>query len=161
MLPFVGIIAENKDYEIIEKSIREDVLKIKLMQLKEDYIENIKNVKFDTIVVNKEVLNNKQYLKQILENSNYLVINSDINLNLKDYSNIKSRIITYGFNNKATVTASSVTENNIVICTQRNIEGINKKQIEQQESNIKREKNKFENPYNVMLYFIIHSIYKQ
>lgn len=161
MIPFVGIIAENKDYEIIEKNIKEDNLKIKLMQLKEDYIENIKNVKFDTIILNKEVLSNKQYLKQILENSNYLVINSDIHLRLKDYSNIKSLIITYGFNNKATVTASSVTENNIVICTQRNIEGVNKKKIEQQESNIKSEKNKFKNPYNAMSYFIIYSIYKQ
>lgn len=160
-MPFVGIVAENKDFEIIKKSLLEDNIRVELIQLKENYIENIKNVKFDAIVVNKQTINNKQYLKHILDNSNYLVINSDINLGLKDYNNIKSKIITYGFNNKSTVTASSITENNIVICTQRNIVGNNQKQIEQQESNIKKKQNEFKSPYNAMAYFIISSIYKE
>lgn len=158
-MSFVGILAENKDYELIKNMIGKRKLGIDLLQIKEKSIENIKNIKFDTIVINKEMEKNKKYLKKILENTQYLVINSDLDLNQEDYQNVKLQIITYGFNSKATITASSVTDNNMIICVQRNIKGINKKDIEQQEYNIKMEQKNNKNPYNTMAYFAISQIY--
>ena len=158
-MPFVGVIAEYKDYETIKNMLAKKNLGIELMQIKEKNIQNIKNIKFDTILINKEIESNREYLKRILENAKYLIINSDIELKQDIYQDIKLQIITYGFNNKATITASSVTENSIIICAQRNIKGINQNQIEQQEYNIKTQQNKFKNSYNAMAYFAISSIY--
>lgn len=159
-MPFVGIIAENKDYETIKKMLSKKYIETGLIQINEKNIENIKNIKFDAIVINREMKSNREYLKRILENTKYLIINADIELKQENYKNIKLQIITYGFNTKATITASSITENSIMICTQRDIEGINQKKIEQQECNIKIQQNKFKNPYNVMIYFVINSIYR-
>ena len=130
------------------------------MQIKEKNIENIKNIKFEAVLINQETKCNREYLKKILENSKYLVINSDIKLNQEDYKNIKLQIITYGFNGKATITASSITEDSIVMCAQRGIEGINQKKIVQQECNIKIKQKEFKSPYNIMAYFAISEIYK-
>ncbi len=159
-MPFVGVVAENQDYETIKNMLTPNNLDIELIQIKESNIENIKNVKFDTVVINTEMHKNKKYLKKILENSNYLVINTDTVLNQTDYNDIELKIITYGFNNKATITTSSVTENAIILCTQREIEGIKEKTIEQQECNIKNKQKEFKKPYNAMAYFAISSIYK-
>ena len=158
-MSFVGVLAENKDYELIKNMIGKRKLGIDLLQIKEKSIENIKNIKFDTIVINKEMEKNKKYLKKILENTQYLVINSDLDLNQEDYQNVKLQIITYGFNSKATITASSITDNNMIICVQRNIKVKNKNDIEQQEYNIKMEQKKNKSPYSTMAYFAISQIY--
>lgn len=159
-MSLVGVVAENKDFDILKKRISKENLPVDLVQIKDKSIENVKNIKFDTLIINKEIKSNKQYLKKILDNSKYLVINTDIDLTPKNYENIKLQIITYGFNTKATITASSVTENNIMLCTQRNIKCCDKKEIEQQECNIKTEQNEFKNAYNAMAYFAINCIYK-
>ena len=64
---FVGVIGENKDYRLLNKRIKKEISKFKekleLIDIDDKSIDNLKNVKFDTIVIlsfpNK--LNNKVY----------------------------------------------------------------------------------------------------
>ena len=53
--------------------------------------------------------------------------------------NLDLKVITYGFNSKSTVTASSITEEEMLICVQRNIINIKGKKIEPQEINIEKD----------------------
>ena len=50
--------------------------------------------------------------------------------------NIKATVITYGFNSKATITASSVEEEEMMLCIQRSMEDKEGKVIEPQEVKI-------------------------
>ena len=47
--------------------------------------------------------------------------------------NLNLTVITFGFNNKATFTVSSIEENNIIICLQRIIYNKDEEKIEPQE----------------------------
>ena len=68
-------------------------------------------------------------------------------------------IISYGFNNKATFTISSVSENNIIICLQRTIRNIFDEKIEPQEF---EEENDTNVDINVILYEkIVQLIYSK
>ena len=100
-------------------------------------IENIKNIKFKIIVLNKGIDNKN--IKNILLNAEYLILNSDINVKIDLIENLDLKVITYGFNSKSTVTASSVTEEEMLICVQRNIINIKGKKIEPQEINIEKD----------------------
>ena len=78
-------------------------------------------------------------IKNILLNAEYLILNSDINVKIDLIENLDLKVITYGFNSKSTVTASSVTEEEMLICVQRNIINIKGKKIEPQEINIEKD----------------------
>ena len=141
-MQFIGIISD----ETYENCIRRDILdKLEVREssvlfIKEKSIENIKNIKFETIVIDRK-FESEETLKKIVENATYLIVNSDIEDNLELLENVKATVITYGFNSKATITASSVTEEEILICLQRSIEIKNGKIVEPQEISIKLEKN--------------------
>ena len=136
-MSFIGIVSE----ENVENSIRSNLLeKLKLREssvlfLKEKSIDNIKNIKFETIIITRE-FKHTEILKKMLENTPYLIINSDIENNLNLLENVKATIITYGFNSKATVSTSSVEEDEIMLCIQRTMEDKNGKIIEPQEIKI-------------------------
>lgn len=133
-MPFIGIISE----EIVENNISniiEDKLNLKessVLFIKEKSIENIKNIKFETIIIARQ-FKNIETLKKMLENTKYLIVNSDIENNLSLLENIKATVITYGFNQKATITASSVLDDEMLICLQRNIKDKYNQNIEPQE----------------------------
>lgn len=119
-----------------------DILKQKIENenvvfINEKNIENIKNIKFKIIVLNKGIDNKN--IKNILLNAEYLILNSDINVKIDLIENLDLKVITYGFNSKSTVTASSVTEEEMLICVQRNIINIKGKKIEPQEINIEKD----------------------
>ena len=136
-MPFIGIISE----ENLENCIRREILdKLQLREsnvlfIKEKSIENIKNIKFETVIIARE-FKKQELLKKILEDATYLIINSDIENNLNILENIKATVITYGFNSKATITASSVSEEDMMLCIQRTLENKNGKNIEPQEIKI-------------------------
>ena len=133
-MPFIGIISNDKDESIIDKEI-EEKLNLKensVIFIKEKSIENIKNIRFETIIINRKFRNVK-ILKEMFKNTKYLIINSDIEDNLRLLENVKAIVITYGFNSKATITASSVSEDEVIICLQRSIKNKNSKNIEIQE----------------------------
>ena len=77
-MPFIGIIAEEKSENYIRRQIVE---KLKLREssvlfIKEKSIENIRNIKFETIILARKFKNMK-LLNKMLENTVYLIINTD------------------------------------------------------------------------------------
>lgn len=137
-MPFIGIITEENKENSIRRALLEE-LKFKessILFIKEKSIENIKNIKFETIIIDRE-FKNIEMLKIILKNSRYLIINTDKIEKLNILENLKITVITYGFNPKATITASSVNDEEILVCIQRSIIDKQGKEIEPQE--IKKE----------------------
>lgn len=143
-MPFIGIISDSKS----EKSIK-NILSNKLEKdsniiiINDKSIENLKNIKFETILItnNSKIFEKYQeILKQMIFNTKFLIMNADIAINLELYQDNILRVITFGFNPKATVTASSV-EEGILLCVQRTIEDKNANKIEQQEIKIKFDEN--------------------
>lgn len=133
-MPFIGIISEDNTENCIRREIL-DKLQLResnVLFIKEKSIENIKNIKFETIIIARK-FDKIEYLKKLLENSTYLIINSDIESNLNLLENIKATVITYGFNSKATITASSVEEEEMLLCIQRTLKDKNGEDIEVQE----------------------------
>ena len=168
-MSFIGIIAESKDFKFIKSKI-EDLLqegnsKFDIININSKNIENIKNVRFETVLVNSSLdkFNNQQEnIKNILSNIKYLIINSDIQSERSIFpEELKFEIITYGLNQKATITASSVNEDDVIVCLQRNIKNIKNKVIEVNEFDIKLDENKSKTIYNVMAYFTILLMYNR
>ena len=164
-MSFIGIISDNKDYEFIKKELMKDrdYYKLQLINIKEKNIENIKNVKFETMIICndlKEIATKEVYIEKILKNTKYLIINSDINIKKDNiYNNVQ--IITYGMNQKATVTASSIQEDSILICIQRNIKNIEGNIIEMQEFRMKSENITNKKTYSLLVLFILQQLYKR
>lgn len=143
-MSFIGIITSNKNEETLKKAISQELkqenIKHNIIVINEENLENMKNIKFNSIIINKEnniVEQRKMVLKQILKNSKYLIINSDIYKKLEIAYNLNIAIITYGYNLKATITASSVNEEKILLCIQRSITTDNKNNIESKEIYVK------------------------
>lgn len=163
-MSFIGIIGDRKNYSFIKNAIAKNGAKIDVIYIDNENIENIKNIKFDMIVVTKEINNmdtKQKYIEQIMKNVKYLLINSDIKSDMNILGQIKCQIITYGLNQKATITVSSVKEDNILVCIQRNIETINGNVIEEQECNIKSENINTNKIYNLLIIFTILEVYKE
>lgn len=139
-MAFIGIITSNKNEETLKKTLAKTLKHCKekhnLIIINKENIDNMKNIKFNSIIMNKE--NNieedkKEILNQIIRNAKYLIVNSDIYTNKgKEYS-LNSNIITYGYNSDAILTMSSVNEEDVLLCIQRDIDLGYKDKIEQSE----------------------------
>lgn len=147
-MSFIGIITSRKNEEILKKAIlhelKQNEIKQNILIINEENLENMKNIKFNSIIINKEnniVEQRKILVKQIIKNSKYLIINSDIYKKLDIAYNLNITIITYGYNLKATITASSINEEKILLCIQRSIITNNKANIEPKEIYVKILKN--------------------
>ena len=73
--------------------------------------------------------------------------------------NLNLMLITYGHNQKATVTTSSIGENKAMICLQRNIKNIYGKDIEPQEIELDIEEDVSDDA--IMELAILNLLYKQ
>lgn len=154
-MTFIGVATTGKDEDYIIKTIEKNLKdkSIKVISINNNSIENIKNVKFETIIVDDILLQkdkeenvkkqkNKETLKKIINNSKNIILNSDIIENLDMVKNLNLTIITYGFNSKATITMSSLNESNMLVCLQRNIKILDGRIVEQQEVNIELDEKK-------------------
>ena len=133
---FVGIITNQKNEPYMKEELSRILPSENIIFITDKNISNMKNIKFETIIIDAK-LNNKLELRKILSTSKYVILNSDINTDIDVINNLDLTVITYGFNNKATFTVSSITENNIIICLQRIIFNKEKEEIEPQEYQIK------------------------
>lgn len=136
-MSFIGIVSEENVENTIQKSIL-DKLQLSegsVLFLKEKTIENIKNIKFETIILAR-LFKSPEKLKKIIQKAPYVIVNSDIESNLVLLENIKATVITYGFNSKATITASSVQEDEMMLCIQRTMNNKNGEIIEPQEMKV-------------------------
>ena len=162
-MPFIGIISKENDSNFIKNVISKNSVKNKfeIININKKSIENIKNIKFDILVICENIdnmLKESKYLEEIIKKTCYLIINSDIKENLLILKNIEANIITYGFNAKSTITISSIKDEKIMLCLQRSIKGIFGV-IEEQEFNIETEGNNMNKLYNILVIFTILAVY--
>lgn len=124
----VGIITNSSNIIELEK-------KLNIIVINEKSIENMKNVKFDIVIIYQEAKQNEN-IKQLISTCKYLVINTDIKENLKLLEGIdisETTIITYGFNRKSSITIVSNENDEIILEIQREINNLKGEKIECQE----------------------------
>lgn len=161
-MPLIGIIAKETDSNFIKNEVIKNAQnkKFEFININKKSIENIKNIKFETVIINDNLtdfLKDSNYLETIIKKSKNLIINSDVVKNV--FLNNSKNIITYGLNQKATITASSIKSDNILICVQKQFENNTGNIIEEQEININMEKNNRKKICNSMGAFAILNIY--
>ena len=163
-MAFIGVISEHQKFDIIKKNIQKNVNKneITLININNKNIENLKNIKFDTIVLLDSIekfKNQNSNLQLICNDIRYLIINSDIKIMLDVLADIKANILTFGLNHKSTITFSSITDENILISVQRSFMNKNEKLVEVGEYNLKINKEERTNLYEILVSFIIKQLY--
>lgn len=140
-MAFIGIITNQKNEEYIKRILCKNLqANDMILFISDKNIDNMKNIRFETIMIDKNIKNKKE-LKNMISNSKYLILNADLNLELDRLENLNITIITYGFNSKATLSVSSIAENKVMICLQRIIKGVEEQKQEPQEFEIDKPKN--------------------
>lgn len=132
----IGFLTEQKSEAYIKKTLNFLKNYDELLFIKEKNIKKVKNVKFDIFIINQKI-ESIDILRDILQNTTYLIINTDIDNDFRILGECNLTIITYGFKRKATITVSSVEEENVFICIQRGIYKNNNDNIYPQEIRIK------------------------
>ncbi len=126
---FIGIISEYNSFENIKDILKNNYIKdIKLIHINKNSIENIKNIKFETLIIDsnlKDYQKETEIIKEIAANAKYLILNTDINILTLEIKSWNANLITYGLNRKATITISSISESGILIYLQRNLKDTN------------------------------------
>lgn len=119
---FIGVVTDSKGEKNILELLKHNnfINKNNVIFIKEMNIDNIKNVHFDTVIINRK-FDKMDELNVILKNAKNIVINMDVNIDFKEIEIVSANIVTYGFNSKSSITISSVTEDDVLICVQRNI----------------------------------------
>ena len=162
-MPFIGIIAKESDSNFIKNEIlKNSSHKFEIININRESIQNLKNIKFETIIISEDtenLLEISKYLEEIIKNVKYLIINSDEIKNITNLSNIN--LITYGLNHEACVTVSSIKSENVLICIQKKIEKSDGSFLEEQEINVEMSKNSQRKIYNLMAIFTILGIYDE
>lgn len=123
--------------------------------IKDTNIDNIKNVHFDTIIINDSI-NKIEELSELVCNAKNIAINIDNGIELENSNMSNTNVITYGFNLKASITISSITEDDALICVQRNISN-NNGIIEVQDIKIDNSNNY--NIYDLIIMLVLFFLY--
>lgn len=134
-MALIGILTEPKNKLYLQEELKKRQLE-EVFFLTENTILNMHNVKFDIFLLGKKISKNQELVRTLAKGADYFIFNSDIKENLPLLEDLDLKIITYGYNQKATITASSIDENKMMICLQRGIENIKQKKIEPQEIEI-------------------------
>lgn len=155
-MALIEILTDSNSENELSKVIDKDIVKTnEIIYVKEKNIENIKNIKLETIVINKKI-EDKDIMKKIIDNSKYLIINKDNNPDFKNYKDMNN-IITYGYNSDSDITISSIKEEKSFLCLQRNITSIYGKKIDIQE--IRADVNYKIDIYNIMIIIALTILY--
>lgn len=161
-MSFIGIITDKKNesntIHLLRSNFNKKNIKENIIAINNKNINNIKNIKFDSLLINKRLSGKSDVLKKILSNSNNIIVNFDIDTRLDILQNANANIITYGFNPKSTVTTSSLEYDDILICIQRNIVNINNYILEPQEIKVEKISNN-SSPYIIMGIEILTLLY--
>ena len=154
---FIGIITDQKSENDIKRLLMSNnfLTENNVIFIKEKNIDNIKNVHFDTVVINKE-FGKMDELNKLLENTKNVIANMDTIIDIEALGLASSNVITYGFNSKSSITISSVTDDDVLIYLQRNIYN-NYGEIEVQE--IKVENNPNYSIYDLIIVLTLFLMY--
>lgn len=159
-MPLIGIIAKKKDIQAIKKQTKGK--NIEIIEITKESLKNIKNITFEEIIFLQDI-NIKEdeykYMNEIISKTKYLILNGDIEINILKKIEIKKpiKLITFGFNLKSTITISSVKNDTVIVCLQRDIEKLNGEILECQEKQIDNKDNK--KIYNNLVVFIINQLH--
>ena len=161
-MPLVGIIAKKRDFQAIKEELQN--YNIEFIHINKDSIKNIKNIIFEEIIFLEDInLNSDEYefMNKIVLKTKYVIVNADIEINILNYIKIDCpiKVITFGFNSKATITISSVKDDKIIVCLQREIEKTDKGIIESQEKEINIIDNSNRKIHNKLVIFIIKELH--
>jgi len=157
-MPLIGIVAKKREIQAIKKEISE--MNIEIIQITKESIKNIKNIKFDEIIFLQNINfeeDEYKYMNEIVSKAKYLIINGDIEIDALKKIEKPIKLITFGFNSKATITISSVNDEKIIVCIQRDIEKVDGKILECQEKQVVTQENK--KIYNNLVVFIIKTLH--
>ena len=156
-MKFIGIITDSKSENNIKRLLSNNKFLVEdnVIFIREKNIDNIKNVHFDTVIINNE-FERVDELNKVLQNTKNIIINMDMVVKCEDLNITNSNLITYGFNSKSSITISSVTDDEVLICVQRNIYN-NYGEIELQE--IKLENNENYSIYDLIMVLVLFIIY--
>lgn len=160
-MPLVGIIAKKRESQAIKKEIKG---KIEIIEITKESIKNLKNIKFEEIIF-LENINLKEeeyrYMNDLISKTEYLIINKDIQIDILEKIKIEKpiKLITFGFNSKSTITISSIKDEKIIVCIQRDIEKTNGEIIEKQEKEMKINDKDSKKIYKNLSVFIIKELH--
>ena len=151
-MPFIEIITDTKSQIQLNKSIKkEQVNNCEILYIKEKNIDNIKNIKLETLVINKKI-EDMEKISKIIENTKNVIINLDFNKIEK-----LNKFISYGYNSKSDITISSIDEDEALIYIQKEITSIFGRKIEPQEVKVKLKSDI--NIYNIMIIIALNVLY--
>ena len=151
-MPFIEIITDTKSQMQLNKSIKkEQVNNCEILYIKEKNIDNIKNIKLETLVINKKI-EDMEKISKIIENTKNVIINLDFNKIEK-----QNKFISYGYNSKSDITISSIDEHEALIYIQKEITSIFGRKIEPQEVKVKLKSDI--NIYNIMIIIALNVLY--
>ncbi|MEF2931970.1 MAG: hypothetical protein U0O43_03730 [Clostridia bacterium] len=151
-MPFIEIITDTKSQIQLNKSIKkEQVNNCEILYIKEKNIDNIKNIKLETLVINKKI-EDMEKISKIIENTKNVIINLDFNKIEK-----QNKFISYGYNSKSDITISSIDEDEALIYIQKEITSIFGRKIEPQEVKVKLKSDI--NIYNIMIIIALNVLY--
>ena len=119
---FIGIVTDLESQNNISELLKKNNIlnENNVIFINEKNIDNIKNVHFDTVIINREFKKIDE-LNHVLLNVKNIVINMDLNIDWEELNIREVNVITYGFNSKSSITISSVTDDDVLIYLQRNI----------------------------------------
>ena len=146
-MPLIGIIAKKREAQLINKELKGK--DIKIIEITKESIKNVKNISFEEIIVLEDIkLESEEYkyMNEIISKTKYLILNGDIKIGFLNEIDIEKpiKVITFGFNTKATISISSVKEEKI---------------IESQEKEIRLSKENDKKIYTKLVTFIIKELH--
>lgn len=151
-MPFIEIITDTKSQVQLNKSIKkEQVNNCEILYIKEKNIDNIKNIKLETLVLNREIEDISK-IQKIMNNAKNVIINFDLNQIEK-----QDNFISYGYNSKCDITISSINDEDALIYIQKEITSIFGRKIEPQEVKVKTKPDI--NIYNIMIIIALNVLY--
>ena len=150
--------------------IKQNIIKIvnrkdlELIHISSKNIQNMKNIVFETIVLcHQENINDEQksILNKLCSNCMFIVVNADVFCKIKMICNKKTNCISYGSNQKSTITISSIQEDKAILSIQRNTNNLEPKTIEMGEIGVDLKQYKSNQIENLLAIFAIYLIYSK
>ena len=163
-MAFIGIVAQKKEENDIEKNLKSYFeiygQKHTIFPIQSDNIENMRNIKFETILICTDTIckEKQECLRQMIQSAAYVIVNAD-SVKTTILKETKAMIITYGFQAKATITMSSINDEDMILCIQREFVNINHINVEPQEISISLNK-LLGNKYSKMGSFVLQLLYE-
>lgn len=165
-MAFVGIITSPQKESVTEKQLQAlwrelGIEKNQVLLIHKHNISSMQHIHFQIVMIQQDnpVLHESMdALKVLLEHCEYVILNTDIAMQLEKLGHLKLQIITYGFHLKSTITASSLEQDQVQLCLQRSIQNFHHQLIEPGEVSVSLQK---KDVYQVMEKFILRILYQK